>query len=603
MAVYISPTGSNTNSGTQASPWLTLSYACSHVTSGIIYVNAGTYLETNECILPVGVSIEGAGKTTTIIKSHYYIDRGALLTNGTIRLGSPSGTNGNQSISNITLDGDGMIGGEAITIYGRSNVIIHDCIIKDFYISGIYCYGFDGYSLGTNYATGNKVYNCTLSNCGDTEGTWDGGGLLYWGGQDGMEAYDNTFTHNSRPAGHNGDVVMGIWNKGIKLYRNKFYKNDTEAGEWNFVIEMANSQGGYEVFNNEFHGSECCIDCGTYPPGGGGNIKGSYAYSWYIHDNLFTTSTGNNIPINYGESCINIEGVKTEGIWIYNNHMVSRGTFVRCDNGTSWANIVSDIQVCYNLLENVGWNAAGWDERFNYFNDNGGVQLTNVLWYNNVLIANNLTKGSGISIINNSSTITNFNIKNNIFIHCHYNGFLDITNGGTFNGLHVDNNDLYDNSRNTPFISGTTPINYTLNNNITGNPLFVSASDFHLQSSSPCINKGVDVGLTKDYEGNIVSSVPDIGVYEFNNNTMATITTDKGTYQVTAVVLPVDATDKSLTWSITGPATVSQTGLVTATGDGTAIVKATAKDGSGVFGTLPIVITGQRILVTSITLS
>lgn len=88
-----------------------------------------------------------------------------------------------------------------------------------------------------------------------------------------------------------------------------------------------------------------------------------------------------------------------------------------------------------------------------------------------------------------------------------------------------------------------------------------------------------------------------------NQTTMAAITTDKGTYQVTATVLPADATDKSLTWSITGPATVNQTGLVTATGNGTATVKATAKDGSGVFGTLPIPITGQKTLITSIVLS
>jgi uncharacterized protein YjdB len=87
-----------------------------------------------------------------------------------------------------------------------------------------------------------------------------------------------------------------------------------------------------------------------------------------------------------------------------------------------------------------------------------------------------------------------------------------------------------------------------------------------------------------------------------NQTTMAAITTDKGTYQVTATVLPTNATDKSLTWTITGPATINQSGLVTATGNGTATVTATAKDGSGVFGTLPVVITGQKILVTGITL-
>ena len=53
---------------------------------------------------------------------------------------------------------------------------------------------------------------------------------------------------------------------------------------------------------------------------------------------------------------------------------------------------------------------------------------------------------------------------------------------------------------------------------ISQDPLFVDAdyNDFHLQPASPCIDAGVNVGLTEDYEGN---SVPwgegvDIGAYE-----------------------------------------------------------------------------------------
>lgn len=52
---------------------------------------------------------------------------------------------------------------------------------------------------------------------------------------------------------------------------------------------------------------------------------------------------------------------------------------------------------------------------------------------------------------------------------------------------------------------------------ITSDPLFVSTSipDFHLQSGSPCIKAGTNVGLTSDYAGNPVPSVPDMGAYEF----------------------------------------------------------------------------------------
>jgi uncharacterized protein YjdB len=84
---------------------------------------------------------------------------------------------------------------------------------------------------------------------------------------------------------------------------------------------------------------------------------------------------------------------------------------------------------------------------------------------------------------------------------------------------------------------------------------------------------------------------------------MATITTNKGTYQVKAAILPANATDKSLAWSATGPASIDNTGLVTAEDNGTAIVKAVANDGSGIFGTLNIIITNQKILITSIVLT
>lgn len=87
---------------------------------------------------------------------------------------------------------------------------------------------------------------------------------------------------------------------------------------------------------------------------------------------------------------------------------------------------------------------------------------------------------------------------------------------------------------------------------------------------------------------------------------MAAINTNKGTYQVKAEVLPANATDKSLTWSITNgsdKAIVNASGLVSALDNGTATVKAIANDGSGVFGTIDIIITNQKIPVTSIILT
>jgi hypothetical protein len=50
---------------------------------------------------------------------------------------------------------------------------------------------------------------------------------------------------------------------------------------------------------------------------------------------------------------------------------------------------------------------------------------------------------------------------------------------------------------------------------VSGDPLFMSFTDFHLQPGSPAINEGVNVGLTEDYDGEVVSDPPEIGAYEY----------------------------------------------------------------------------------------
>jgi len=78
-----------------------------------------------------------------------------------------------------------------------------------------------------------------------------------------------------------------------------------------------------------------------------------------------------------------------------------------------------------------------------------------------------------------------------------------------------------------------------------------------------------------------------------------TIETDKGTLQITAEVLPADASDKSLEWSVSDNtlATVTADGLVSAINDGVVTVTATALDGSGVTGTIDITNSNQTPVV------
>lgn len=84
------------------------------------------------------------------------------------------------------------------------------------------------------------------------------------------------------------------------------------------------------------------------------------------------------------------------------------------------------------------------------------------------------------------------------------------------------------------------------------------------------------------------------------------ISVNKGTLQLSVQVMPSNATNKSVTWSIingTGQATVSETGIVTAIASGTVTARATAADGSGVYGSLALTILNQIIPVTGISVS
>lgn len=142
----------------------------------------------------------------------------------------------------------------------------------------------------------------------------------------------------------------------------------------------------------------------------------------------------------------------------------------------------------------------------------------NTAFYNNIIDS----FASGIDLYNSANLYT---FKNNII----------------YNSVNYHINDSSNNSsgifsHNTYYPDGATKFHYhSTDYNLAGwktassqdassvnsDPLFVSASDFHLQPTSPAINAGVDVGLTSDYEG---SSVPecrntgyDIGAYEYQS--------------------------------------------------------------------------------------
>lgn len=84
------------------------------------------------------------------------------------------------------------------------------------------------------------------------------------------------------------------------------------------------------------------------------------------------------------------------------------------------------------------------------------------------------------------------------------------------------------------------------------------------------------------------------------------IDTFQGTLQFVAEVLPADAEDKSITWSVingTGSGTITENGLLTAVSNGTLSVRATSVSNPSVFDELEVTISNQEVIVTSVVLT
>ncbi len=525
---YIDPNGNDaTGNGSAANPWKTLYKATSTVTNAgdIIHINTGTYIETQQCNLRVGVSINGV-RNTSIIKSALLGQYSVLLS-----LDSPQDTNGAQSISDITIDGQYVSESNnktwiGIWITGRSNVTIHDMKIINFRNRGVIFKGVDATDPimdPGHYATGNKFYNNTLLNSAENNGIY-GTGLLNIGGQMGMEIYNNTLIQDQRDDFKNGWPIKfwdNGWLKGCKIYNNILtkapYKGTYpgENGDWDFCIELFNIEG-LEIYNNTILGS---IDLNY-------NRKGAYAFCAWIHHNTIGRTTIANPNFESGiilefrtESVLierNIINNVSSGVQFNTRTINNSGGYPNPGGGTPTGGFsyLLDNIIRNNLFSNVYLgNGAGTGSGIIVISESGNdPQINGLDIYNNTIVAKSGDApfiGLDFTSGENGNS-RNINIRNNIVM-----GFTDSwlrgsSNNTAMSGVVVTHNDAFTNgNNNAPSWPAGIPVNYTYNNNLSVNPLFVSATNFRLQATSPVIDKGIDIGII--YTGN----APDMGYSEF----------------------------------------------------------------------------------------
>lgn len=274
----------------------------------------------------------------------------------------------------------------------------------------------------------------------------------------------------------------------------------------------------------------------------GGTIRGSIgnpAHAYYL-DNLIENNGaahGETYPTN-GES-----GIKMyfgHGTMLWNRFLNNGGAAVYAPAATYDADGNGAVTVIgYNLMAGNGANNnyldhSSYDDGAvslisDYANLSGAGAIGSVAMYNNTMIGNGAYAGYWS---HNGTHYGDLVMKNNIIRGSgRYDVLMSAINAGST--LEFDKN-IYDAE-----ISGYAPIRVNFTNYQAANlaawnglsfvgddamsdPLFVSATDYHLTADSPAVDAGAAIsGVTCDREHRAVpfGAAPDIGAYEYRQKT------------------------------------------------------------------------------------
>ena len=208
----------------------------------------------------------------------------------------------------------------------------------------------------------------------------------------------------------------------------------------------------------------------------------------HVHHNIFRNNSHSPIKTySYGE--ITVQGYSTGS---YNN-IFENNLFIDCENSGYFIggdNFTSDVKG-HKFRNNIIYNCGS------YFKNIG-------IWIEPNSVSSHSNKEN---IIENNIV---FNSKTKITIRYYKNMF----SIATFNKQ--------------------SSYGHTIDNNLSENPNFISVLDFHLKGDSPAINTGIDPLSVKDFEGNPIpnnGTKPDIGIYEYYENTTGSIKANAGSDQ------------------------------------------------------------------------
>lgn len=482
--IYVSVLGNDTTGdGSISKPYRSAYKASISAQIGDkILIKEGIYGENRKCSFPVHVTINGEGKTKTIIKSNY---NGATYLDALFTFYSPVvGADGSNEVSDIGFDGSNYTSDIAIAVIGRSNVIIHDCDFNKFIDSPAAFHGtsYEYYREPSTYCVGNKFYDNTVSNCSTNNSNFQG---LWFAGQDQFEVYNCDF--QNLKGGTSGDAISSKTNKRWSIHDNTINRLPYQPGYWNFAVEIRWNYGECKYYNNNVTG--CSDFCWNYST--------SYAYSIDVHDNTFghsltTSSTVWNLGIDFEADNYNL--IVRDNIF----KNLACGILYSISFTSSPVKLYG-LLLHNNLFDNIGspTNLSGYYEACLYIQPTQNDHtVKNLYIYNNTF--KQAVYSKGCMTLGGQGTQTDIRVRNNIVT-----GFstapitFTLTNSGTLtvDTLMITHNDFYNNANsNNVLFTSITPTNYTTNNIIKLDPLFVSTTNYNLQNSSPCKGTGINLG-------------------------------------------------------------------------------------------------------------
>jgi hypothetical protein len=576
--LYVATNGNDSNSGTVNAPFLTIAHAASVAKSSgeIIHVGAGIFVESNIISISPGVSVIGSGNNPANNSGGTEIQYNGGSSSPFFQLNSGSLITTPQTISYIKFNGNYQSAKRCMLIQRRSNVTIDHCTFVLFNYQGVTIGGY-GHPL---------IDNVVISNCNFLENTNrlsndnNGAGDLNIGYTTNCLVHDNYFNNNynylhdtlgytgtgpnyngSGPLDH-GDQMnclageyspgnpLSAGNFGWKIYNNTFHRSPTDVSEWVFSMEFWRLYAECEIYNNTFDYGQ--IDLCGFAKSTAIGPGGSYGVS--IHDNVFSVPSGTashegaGINTETGANDASLVG-QEQDLYIYKNTFINYPNTVLFDfyysnDGSYWFESGFDahnINVYQNIFVDCGdanYASGGVSHVLQVITGNNAPKniTNNINFLNNTIYGgSNMMEPIAWKFDSSNSSVSNVSIANNIFYNIQHGQAIALfwNANGIINGLNIRNNDYFNCSAPLyTFNEGSRASGIDYTGNIKGNPNFVNnGSNFNLQTGSPCIGAGFDLGHGTDigaipYEPDTAYAGPD---QNLTSGTTSTALTGSGT--------------------------------------------------------------------------